>query len=52
MKILSFPGKNNPEAYLEWEKKVELIFECHSCSEENTPSLSLLTMLLYGVINL
>jgi hypothetical protein len=30
MKILSFQGKNDPEAYLEWEKKVELIFECHN----------------------
>ena len=29
MKIPSFQGQNDPEAYLEWEKKVELIFECH-----------------------
>uniref|UniRef100_A0A2N9HKF1 Uncharacterized protein n=1 Tax=Fagus sylvatica TaxID=28930 RepID=A0A2N9HKF1_FAGSY len=34
MKIPSFQGKNDPEAYLEWEKKVELIFECHNYSEE------------------
>ncbi|KAL4599034.1 hypothetical protein ACB092_11G097600 [Castanea dentata] len=34
MKILTFQGKNDPEAYLEWEKKVELIFECHNYSEE------------------
>ena len=27
MKIPSFQGKNNHEAYLEWEKKMELIFE-------------------------
>ena len=26
MTIPSFQGKNDPEAYLEWEKKVELIF--------------------------
>ena len=26
MKIPSFQGKNDPEAYLEWEKKVELVF--------------------------
>jgi hypothetical protein len=30
MKIPSFQGKNDPEAYLEWEKKVELISECHN----------------------
>ncbi|RVW25725.1 hypothetical protein CK203_113546 [Vitis vinifera] len=34
MKIPSFQGKNDPEVYLEWEKKVELIFECHNYSEE------------------
>ena len=34
MKILSFQGKNDPEAYLEWEKKVKLIFKCHSYSED------------------
>ena len=27
MKIPSFQGKIDPEAYLEWEKKVELIFD-------------------------
>ena len=25
MKIPSFQGKNDPEAYLEWERKVELV---------------------------
>ena len=34
MKIPSFQGKNDPEVYLEWEKKVEFIFECHNNSEE------------------
>ena len=31
MNIPPFQGNNDPEAYLEWEKKVELIFEtrCH-----------------------
>jgi hypothetical protein len=26
LKIPNFPGKNDPEAYLEWEKKVDWIF--------------------------
>ncbi|RVW78956.1 hypothetical protein CK203_052381 [Vitis vinifera] len=30
MKILSFQGRNDPEAYLEWEKKIELVFDCHN----------------------
>ena len=39
MKIPSFQGKNNPEVYLEWEKKVEFIFECHNYSEEKNVKL-------------
>jgi hypothetical protein len=42
MKILSFQGKNDPEAYLEWEKKVELIFECHNYSEEKKVKLAVI----------
>ena len=33
LKIPNFKGKNNPEAYLEQEKKVDLIFECCSYSK-------------------
>ncbi|KAH9780480.1 hypothetical protein KPL71_008094 [Citrus sinensis] len=33
MKIPFFQGKSNPEAYLEWEKKMEFIFDCHNYSE-------------------
>jgi len=28
LKIPNFQGKNDPEAYLEWEKKVNWIFDC------------------------
>ena len=34
MKILSFQGKSDAEAYLEWEKKVAFIFDCHQYSKE------------------
>jgi len=34
LKIPNFQGKNDPEAYLEWEKKVDWIFDCHSYSEK------------------
>ena len=33
MKIQSFQGKNDPEAYLEWERKVELVFDCINYSK-------------------
>ncbi|GKV11623.1 hypothetical protein SLEP1_g22864 [Rubroshorea leprosula] len=34
MKIPPFQGKNDPDVYLEWEKKVELVFDCHNYSEK------------------
>ena len=33
MKISLFQGKNDLKAYLEWEKKMELVFDCHKYSE-------------------
>lgn len=30
LKIPPFQGKSDPEAYLKWEKKVELVFDCHN----------------------
>ncbi|GKV11022.1 hypothetical protein SLEP1_g22311 [Rubroshorea leprosula] len=34
MKIPPLQGKNDPDVYLECEKKVELVFDCHNYSEE------------------
>ena len=31
--IPPFMGKSDPEAYLEWEEKMEMIFDCHNYSE-------------------
>ena len=33
LKLPQFHGRADPEAYLEWEKRVELIFECHRYDE-------------------
>ncbi|XP_062089604.1 uncharacterized protein LOC133796139 [Humulus lupulus] len=33
IKIPSFQGKNDPEAYLEWETKIKMVFDCHNYSE-------------------
>jgi hypothetical protein len=33
LKIPNFQGKNDPKAYLEFEKKVDWIFDYHSYSE-------------------
>jgi hypothetical protein len=50
MKIPTFHGKNDPEAYLEWEKKVELIFECHNYSEEKKVKLIVIEFTDYAII--
>ena len=38
-----FHGKENVEAYLDWEMKVEQLFACHHVSEENKVSLATLS---------
>ena len=50
MKIPSFQGKNDPKTYLEWEKKVELIFECHSYSKEKKVKLVVIEFTDYASI--
>jgi len=46
MKMPSFQNRTDPEAYLEWEKKIELIFDCHNYSEEKNVKLA-----VFGGIN-
>lgn len=33
LNIPSFQRRSDPKAYLEWEKKIELVFKCHNYSE-------------------
>ena len=50
MKISSFQGKNDPEAYLEWERKVELVFDCHNYSENNKVKLFVIEFSDYAIV--
>ena len=50
MKIPSFQGKHDPEAYLEWEKKVELVFDCHNYSELKKVKLAVIEFFDYASI--
>ena len=40
MKIPSFQGKNDLELYLEWERKVDHVFECHNYFKEKKIKLA------------
>ena len=50
MKISSFQGRNDLEAYLEWEKKVEIMFYCHHYSEEMKVKLAAVEFTNYVII--
>uniref|UniRef100_A0A2N9G438 CCHC-type domain-containing protein n=1 Tax=Fagus sylvatica TaxID=28930 RepID=A0A2N9G438_FAGSY len=50
MKIPSFQGGTDPEVYLEWEKKIDLVFDCHNYSEEKKVKLAVIEFTDYAII--
>ncbi|KAJ4710331.1 Transposon Ty3-I Gag-Pol polyprotein [Melia azedarach] len=50
MKIPTFQGKNDPELYLEWERNVEHVFDCHNYSEEKKVKLAAVEFIDYASI--
>ncbi|XP_040957908.1 uncharacterized protein [Gossypium hirsutum] len=50
MTIPPFQGKNDPESYLEWEKKMELVFECHNYSENKKVKLAAIEFSDYVIV--
>lgn len=50
MKVPSFQGKSDPEAYLEWEKKMELVFDCRHYSDIQKVKLAVVEFTDYAVI--
>ncbi|XP_071901000.1 uncharacterized protein [Coffea arabica] len=50
LKIPFFQGKSDPEAYLEWERKIELVYECHTYSEEQKVKLTAVEFTDYASI--
>ncbi|KAK1572533.1 hypothetical protein Q3G72_034201 [Acer saccharum] len=40
VKIPTFQGKTDLDAYLEWEKRIKLVFHCHNYSELKKVKLS------------
>ena len=50
LRIPAFQGKNDPEAYLEWEKKVDWIFDCHNYSEAKKVKLVVIEFTDYALI--
>ena len=50
LKISSFQGKWDPEAYLEWERKIELVFECNTYTEEQKVKLAAVEFTNYASV--
>ncbi|XP_061353685.1 uncharacterized protein LOC133298423 [Gastrolobium bilobum] len=50
MKIPSFQGRNDPEAYLEWERKMELVFDCHNYSLLKKVKLAAIEFSDYAIV--
>lgn len=50
MTIPSFKGRNDAETYLEWERKLEMIFACHNYSEEKKVRLAAVEFTDYALV--
>lgn len=50
VKISSFQGRNDPKSYLEWEKKIELVFNCHNYSDLKKIKLVVIEFIDYTII--
>ena len=47
--IPPFQGNSDPDAYFEWEKKMELIFNCHNYSENKKVQLAVVEFSGYAI---
>uniref|UniRef100_A0A1S4D3S9 Retrotransposon gag domain-containing protein n=1 Tax=Nicotiana tabacum TaxID=4097 RepID=A0A1S4D3S9_TOBAC len=50
MKMSSFKGTRDPDLYLDWERKVEAIFDCHNYSEGKKVKLVVVEFSDYAVV--
>ena len=49
MEIPFFQGKSDLKAYLEWEKKMEFVFDCHNYSGEKMVKLVVIKFFDYVI---
>ena len=50
IKIHIFQERNDPDMYLEWERKVDLIFKCHNYSKDKKLKLASAEFCDYAII--
>ena len=49
IQVPPFVGKTDPDAYLEWEKKVEFMFNCSDYTEEQQMKLAVMAFSEYAI---
>ena len=49
LKIPSFQGKPEPKTYLEWERRMKLVFDCHNYIEVQKVKLAIVEFLDYAI---
>ncbi|PKI64316.1 hypothetical protein CRG98_015281 [Punica granatum] len=50
MTIPPFQGRNDPDTFIEWERKVELVFDCHNYSEKKKVKLAVVEFTNYAIV--
>ena len=50
IKISSFQGKSDPEVYLKWETKLEMVFDCHNYLKINKVKLAIIEFIDYAIV--
>ena len=50
MKVPSFQGKSDPEAYFEWETKTQFVFECQSYTDSKKVRLAAAEFTDYAIV--
>ncbi|XP_071914051.1 uncharacterized protein [Coffea arabica] len=50
IKIPAFQGKSSPEAYLEWEQRIEMVFECQAYTDDQKVKLATLEFTDYAIV--
>ncbi|PKI70252.1 hypothetical protein CRG98_009329 [Punica granatum] len=43
-------GRNDPDTFIEWERKVEIVFDCHNYSEEKKVKLAAVEFTDYAIV--
>lgn len=47
--IPPFQGKNDPDIYIEWERNVEHVFNCHNYSKEEKVKLAVVVFAYFAI---